>query len=266
MGAVPVRTLVRGTWFPPDVNGVRGFSSKRAERSATFPSRLTCWSLSCRFSLPRCSGIAAPVDNATSPDSIAFAKDAFRKRMRFRRDTFVQQRAEWERSVAFSAVPPPLRVDGAGRTVAGYLAVGSEADGQRIWAALQASGWTLAMPHHATRQDVMTFVPWTVGAPVHAGPFGTPQPVTSNGDVSASVLPHIAFFPLLAFDRIGGRLGQGGGHYDRTFAACPDAYRIGLAWSIQEVDAVPMEPHDLRLHAILTEGEWLELTPFPEAS
>src|SRR3546814_6636497 len=50
--------------------------------------------------------------------------------------------------------------------------------------------------------------------------------------------------PLLAFDRRLNRLGQGGGHYDRTFARYRHALRIGLAWSAQERDDLILDPWD----------------------
>ena len=57
------------------------------------------------------------------------------------------------------------------------------------------------------------------------------------------------------------RLGQGAGFYDRAFARLPAALRIGLAWSVQEVDILPADPWDAPLHAVVTEKEWIE----PEA-
>jgi 5-formyltetrahydrofolate cyclo-ligase len=67
------------------------------------------------------------------------------------------------------------------------------------------------------------------------------------------VVPDLIITPLLAFDRDGGRLGQGGGYYDRTFAACPHILRVGLAYAGQEAPSLPMEAHDQRLHGVLTE-------------
>ncbi len=67
--------------------------------------------------------------------------------------------------------------------------------------------------------------------------------------------------PLLAFDRGGGRLGQGGGHYDRTLEALRVQGRVfvvGLAYAGQEVAEVPSEPHDQKLDAILTETGYIE--------
>ena len=54
------------------------------------------------------------------------------------------------------------------------------------------------------------------------------------------------------------RLGQGQGHYDRTFAKHPGALRIGLAWSVQETDSVPINDHDIQLHMIVTESEIIQ--------
>ena len=66
--------------------------------------------------------------------------------------------------------------------------------------------------------------------------------------------------PLVAFDRRGGRLGQGGGHFDRTLEALDakgKVFAIGLAYAGQEVAAVPREEHDRPLDAILTEREYI---------
>ena len=64
--------------------------------------------------------------------------------------------------------------------------------------------------------------------------------------------------PLLAFDRNGGRLGFGGGYYDDLFNACT-CPKVGLGYSFQEVDRVPMEPHDRKLDIIITENETIRV-------
>ena len=61
---------------------------------------------------------------------------------------------------------------------------------------------------------------------------------------------------MLAFDRFGGRLGQGAGCYDRTLADLRKAgsvFVIGLAYAGQEVERVPADARDQSLDAILTE-------------
>ena len=71
--------------------------------------------------------------------------------------------------------------------------------------------------------------------------------------LAETVDPDLIVTPLLAFDDFGGRLGQGGGYYDRTFAVRPGVVRIGFAYDGQRVDRLPMERHDIALHGVLTE-------------
>ena len=65
--------------------------------------------------------------------------------------------------------------------------------------------------------------------------------------------------PLSAFDQRGGRMGYGAGFYDRAVTRLENTVSrlrlFGLAFSVQEVDAVPMEPHDRFLDGIITERE-----------
>jgi 5-formyltetrahydrofolate cyclo-ligase len=89
------------------------------------------------------------------------------------------------------------------------------------------------------------------GEALAAGPFAAGQPSES----APAVAPDLVLVPLVGFDRAGNRLGQGGGHYDRALAALPTARAVGLAWSIQEVPALPVETWDQPLDAIWTERE-----------
>lgn len=61
--------------------------------------------------------------------------------------------------------------------------------------------------------------------------------------------------PGLAFTRDGARLGRGGGYYDRLLAhpQCR-AKRIAIAYDLQLVDRIPLEPHDQHVHQIITES------------
>lgn len=60
--------------------------------------------------------------------------------------------------------------------------------------------------------------------------------------------------PGVAFDRSGNRLGHGNGYYDRLLAQTrPNVPRVGLAFECQLVDELPAEPHDVRMHAVITE-------------
>ncbi|MCK5232622.1 MAG: 5-formyltetrahydrofolate cyclo-ligase [Desulfobulbaceae bacterium] len=60
--------------------------------------------------------------------------------------------------------------------------------------------------------------------------------------------------PGSVFDRQGGRLGYGGGYYDRFLNnKAPQAVRIAIAFQLQVVPEVPLLPHDQRLHYLVTE-------------
>ncbi|MBB6424598.1 5-formyltetrahydrofolate cyclo-ligase [Sphingopyxis sp. JAI128] len=184
---------------------------------------------------------------------LAQEKRKLRERLRFRRRHFVANLGGMAQLAAFRALPAPLSDRLAGDGVVGaYVAWGDEPDILTMFEELAAAGG-LALPHHIARFDSMDFRRWRPADPLEKGPWGTQQPL---GDASAAI-PDIIFCPLVGFDRRGGRIGQGGGHYDRYFAAHPDALRIGIGWSVQEIDATPRESTDIALDAILTEQEFI---------
>ena len=136
-----------------------------------------------------------------------------------------------------------------GETVAVYRAIGSEIDVDALSLALARAGRQLCLPVVIERDAPMIFRHWSPGEPLELDEAGVPAPFP----LAATVTPDLIVTPLLAFDAHGGRLGQGGGYYDRTFAALPGAIRIGFAYAGQELENLPVEPHDIRLHGVLTE-------------
>jgi 5-formyltetrahydrofolate cyclo-ligase len=140
-----------------------------------------------------------------------------------------------------------------GLIVASYMPLGSEADPAPLAAAAREAGCRLALPHVTSRSAPMRFLDWDGKAALLCGPYGLLQPA----DDAAELSPDIVLTPLVGFDRAGRRLGQGAGYYDRAFALLPDAWRVGIAWSVQEVDTCPADPWDVPLHAIATESDWI---------
>ena len=67
--------------------------------------------------------------------------------------------------------------------------------------------------------------------------------------------PKIILIPLLGYSKSGFRLGYGGGYYDKYLSknGIGDVKKIGIAFSFQEVEEIPVEDHDERLDWILTE-------------
>jgi 5-formyltetrahydrofolate cyclo-ligase len=146
---------------------------------------------------------------------------------------------------------PPFRV------VSGYHALGSELDAGPLLRRLAAGGALIAMPAGSDLAAPLAFRLWEPGDVLVPDAFGVPSP----GPAAPRLTPELVVVPVLAFDRRGGRLGQGGGTYDRTLAnlrADGRVFVLGLAYAGQEVDEVPAEAHDQRLDAILTERDFIE--------
>jgi 5-formyltetrahydrofolate cyclo-ligase len=75
------------------------------------------------------------------------------------------------------------------------------------------------------------------------------------GEIDAAIIPGSVF------DMYGGRLGYGGGYYDRFLVNdAPRAKRIGFAFELQVVEKVPVEPHDQPLDILITEKRVVTVT------
>lgn len=74
----------------------------------------------------------------------------------------------------------------------------------------------------------------------------------ATGELLPATVLDCLLVPGLAFTRCGKRLGRGGGYYDRTLAAtAPHARTLGVCFSLQIVEALPSEPHDIPVHEVL---------------
>ncbi|WGM38015.1 5-formyltetrahydrofolate cyclo-ligase [Caulobacter sp. NIBR1757] len=135
-----------------------------------------------------------------------------------------------------------------------YKALGAEIDPRPLGEALMRKGWRLALPAVIDLEGPLEFRAWAPRDTLAHDLAGLPAPL----DSAPPVAPSLILVPLLAFDRRGHRLGQGGGFYDRTFEALRRSPRpppfVGLAYEGQELDTIPHGPHDQPLDGILTEA------------
>ena len=134
-----------------------------------------------------------------------------------------------------------------GARVAGVIPLPGEPDLMPAWDVLHARGHAVLMPETTPRGEPLLFRHWHPESVMLVGRHGTRHPDGPVGD------PDLVFVPLLAWDRRLARLGHGGGYYDRTLAARPDAVAIGVGLAAQEVAIVPTGPYDVPLDAVLTE-------------
>ncbi|MDQ6772614.1 MAG: 5-formyltetrahydrofolate cyclo-ligase [Candidatus Dormibacteraeota bacterium] len=181
-------------------------------------------------------------------EPVAARKTALRRDLRRRRrELGAAQRAR----LSGAAVEHLLRLPEvvAARTIALYAATPVEADPATALDLLRERGVRVVLPRVAG--PVLEFVDVTTGSELVPGFRGLTEPsgpAIDLGQVDVVVVPGVGF------DARGGRLGQGGGHYDRTLPGLrADALRVGLAFSVQVVESIPREARDALLDVTVTE-------------
>lgn len=137
-----------------------------------------------------------------------------------------------------------------GVPLAGYMAMRTEIDPTPAMEEAAAHG-PVGVPVIQSAGQPLKFSRWEPEIALKDGPFGARIPETED-----FFEPEILIVPLVAFDRGGGRLGYGGGFYDRTLQLLRSrrpTLAIGFAYSAQEAESLPLEPTDQPLDMIVTE-------------
>ena len=133
--------------------------------------------------------------------------------------------------------------------MAGYWPIRDEADPRP---AMLAHGGGLCLPVVVGPATPLVFRRWSHGDALEAGSLKTWHP-----DPAAEVvIPDLVIVPLAGFDDAGGRLGYGGGFYDRTLEVLRrrgPVIAAGLAFDAQRVGLIPVEVTDQPLDLIVTE-------------
>lgn len=139
------------------------------------------------------------------------------------------------------------------RIVLLYCATRNEIDTMLLLSAALRDGKTLLLPKCDSEQPgVMRAVHCPALECLVPGKFGILEPVEqTHGNLLASPVPDLVVLPGVVFDRSGGRLGYGGGYYDRFVAKLVSSPAlVGLAYAFQVVETLPLEPWDMRVHAV----------------
>lgn len=170
-----------------------------------------------------------------------------------RERAFARRQAAWERGhPAPAALLMEVLGPHWGRPLSGYLPMRSEIDPLPALAEAARHG-PVGVPVTPKRGQPLSFRLWTPQSAMTDGGFGTKIPADGGW-----MVPEVLIVPLVAFDRRGGRLGYGGGFYDRTLEmlrAAGPVTAIGYAWAAQEDDTLPLEETDAHLDLIVTESE-----------
>lgn len=136
------------------------------------------------------------------------------------------------------------------RSVALYRSLADEIGTDALRPAAEGEGKRLYYPRCEARRT-LAFVPIDHLTSWIDGPFGIWEPQGKGAPVDEIDLIVV---PLLAFDRLGGRLGYGAGFYDRALAKY-SGFKVGVAMGLQEVPAVPQTETDVPLELIVTDSE-----------
>ncbi|QYX56130.1 5-formyltetrahydrofolate cyclo-ligase [Roseovarius sp. SCSIO 43702] len=139
-----------------------------------------------------------------------------------------------------------------GVPLAGYMPIRTEIDPLPAMAEAAAHG-PVGVPVIVAEGEPLRFSRWEPGCEMVDGPFGARIPARED-----FFEPELLIVPLVAFDRAGGRLGYGGGFYDRTLErlrARRATLAIGFAYGAQEAENLPLEPTDQPLDMVVTEAE-----------
>lgn len=137
------------------------------------------------------------------------------------------------------------------RVLGGYHPIRSEFDVLPLMDAARRAGLETALPVVTAHDQALEFRSWRAGEPLRRASFDVSVPL----DDAPVLAPDILLVPGLAFDRQGGRLGYGGGFYDRTIKALAEQGRapvtVGICYKEQIVETVPREAHDQTLDYVL---------------
>jgi 5-formyltetrahydrofolate cyclo-ligase len=187
--------------------------------------------------------------------AVTSAKTSLRAGALQRRDALgAAQRAAAAQAIAARGLPVDIA---RGVVVAGYSPIRSELDPLPLMQAFAAQGAVLALPVIVGPDHALTFRAFTPGDELVRGQLGILEP----SPAAPVLVPDILLVPLAAFDALGHRIGYGAGYYDRSLAqlrAKKPIVAVGMAFTVQEIPAVPAAAHDVRLDLVLTEQDLMD--------
>ena len=135
------------------------------------------------------------------------------------------------------------------KIIGGYYPVNFEIDDLALLRKFKKNKFNICLPV-IKKNFQMDYYPWSLSEPLKINRYGISEPEIKN-----IVYPDVLLIPLLAFDKSLNRLGYGGGYYDRLIKKLSkkkNIIKIGLAFSIQEIDKVPINIYDQKLDYIVT--------------
>lgn len=138
--------------------------------------------------------------------------------------------------------------------IGGYYPYNYEIDTLETLKILEEKNYLISLPK-ISKDKKMDFYKWSFKDPLSINIYGIPEPISKK-----KINPEVLLVPLVAFDDELNRLGYGGGFYDRYLSRTQDdkkIIKIGLGFSFQKIDKVPVNQYDKKLDYILTEKSFI---------
>ena len=136
------------------------------------------------------------------------------------------------------------------KSIGGYFPVNYEVDDLEILKAFVKKNYQISLPV-IKKNFNMDFYKWSFDDPLKINQYGIPEPSSKK-----LIYPNVILVPLVAFDNNLNRLGYGGGYYDRVIKKLSKKkkiLKIGLAFSIQKINNLPVTKYDKKLDYIVTD-------------
>jgi len=136
------------------------------------------------------------------------------------------------------------------KSIGGYFPVNYEVDDLEILKEFAKKNYQISLPV-IKKNFNMDFYKWSFDDPLKINQYGIPEPNSKK-----LIYPDVILVPLVAFDNNLNRLGYGGGYYDRVIKKLSKKkkiLKIGLAFSIQKINSVPVTKYDKKLDYIVTD-------------
>jgi len=189
-------------------------------------------------------------------ESLAKAKSALRDSIRARLNTISPEKRAAE-SVQLCALFKATRHWQTANAVLFFAPLPDEPDLWPLLTTALALGKTVALPRFdSVTKDYRAARILNPATDVTTGAFGIREPVGHCPELPLNRLD-LVLVPGVAFDAQGWRLGRGKAFYDRLLTQVRGT-TCGVAFDEQIVEAIPREPHDVRLTCILTPTRLIE--------
>ncbi len=180
------------------------------------------------------------------------SKERIRREIRMRRAALSP---EWIASASERVAERFMALEAfqTAETICLYMAIAGEVQLDAVMAQCWEDGRRVLVPAYRPAQQDYGFKVITSDMALAEGPWGVPEPATDAwADVGSTACLAV---PGMAFDEAGGRVGHGGGYYDRLLASVgSDRSRVGVCFDFQRVERVPREAWDVGMDFVVSES------------